>query len=64
MPPTESSFTKYFPKIPRETEVIYHVMVGPAVLTFVKEMGEFYGPNRPELISLAAAVVVRSYQLP
>jgi branched-chain amino acid transport system substrate-binding protein len=49
IPPTESSFTKYFPKIPRETEVIYHVMVGPAVLTFVKEMGEFYGPNRPEL---------------
>lgn len=49
IPPTESSFTKYFPKIPRETEVIYHVMVGPAVLTFVKEMGEFYGPNKPEI---------------
>lgn len=49
IPPTESSFTKYFPKIPRDTEVIYHVMVGPAVLTFVKEMGEFYGPNRPEI---------------
>lgn len=49
IPPTESSFTKNFPKIPRETEVIYHVMVGPAVLTFVKEMGEFYGPNKPEI---------------
>jgi branched-chain amino acid transport system substrate-binding protein len=49
IPPTESSFTKYFPKIPRDTEVIYHVMVGPAVLTFVKEMGEFYGPNKPEI---------------
>ncbi|MDX2482987.1 MAG: ABC transporter substrate-binding protein [Pseudodonghicola sp.] len=49
IPPTETSFTKYFPKIPRETEVIYHVMVGPAVLTFVKEMGEFFGPSRPEL---------------
>jgi branched-chain amino acid transport system substrate-binding protein len=24
-------------------------MVGPAVLTFVKEMGEFFGNNRPEL---------------
>ena len=35
IPPTETSFTKYFPRIPRETEVIYHVMVGPAVLTFV-----------------------------
>ena len=49
IPPTETSFTKYFPKIPRETEVIYHVMVGPAVLTFVKEMGEFFGPNKPEI---------------
>lgn len=49
VPPSETSFTKYFPKIPRETEVIYHVMVGPAVLTFVKEMGEFFGPNRPEI---------------
>ncbi|WP_106610301.1 ABC transporter substrate-binding protein [Shimia abyssi] len=49
IPPTETSFTKYFPKIPRDTEVIYHVMVGPAVLTFVKELGEFFGPNRPEM---------------
>ncbi|NSX56076.1 ABC transporter substrate-binding protein [Parasulfitobacter algicola] len=49
IPPTETSFTRYFPSIPRETEVIYHVMVGPAVLTFVKEMGEFFGPSRPEL---------------
>lgn len=49
IPPTETSFTKYFPQIPRETEVIYHVMVGPAVLTFVKEMGEFFGPSRPEI---------------
>ncbi|PBB25317.1 MULTISPECIES: ABC transporter substrate-binding protein [unclassified Mesorhizobium] len=49
IPPTESSFTKYFPQIPPETEVIYHVMVGPAVLTFVKELGEFYGSNRPQL---------------
>lgn len=49
IPPTETSFTKYFPRIPRETEVIYHVMVGPAVLTFVKELGEFFGPNRPEI---------------
>src|SRR5690606_34220513 len=49
IPPTESSFTKYFPQIPSDTEVIYHVMVGPAVLTFVKELGEFYGSNRPQL---------------
>ncbi|TIT75158.1 MAG: ABC transporter substrate-binding protein [Mesorhizobium sp.] len=49
IPPTESSFTKYFPQIPAETEVIYHVMVGPAVLTFVKELGEFYGSQSPQL---------------
>lgn len=49
IPPTETSFTRYFPRIPSSTEVIYHVMVGPAVLTFVKELGEFYGPNAPAL---------------
>ncbi len=49
IPPTESSFTKYFPQIPAGTEVIYHVMVGPAVLTFVKELGDFYGTGGPKL---------------
>jgi len=49
IPPTESSFTRYFPQIPAETDVIYHVMVGPAVLTFVKELGEFYGSTHPNL---------------
>jgi branched-chain amino acid transport system substrate-binding protein len=49
IPPTESSFTKYLPQIPAETEVLYHVMVGPAVLTFVKELGDFYGSSRPQI---------------
>lgn len=49
IPPTETSFTRYFPRIPRDTEVLYHVMVGPGVLTFVKEMGEFFGGQGPEL---------------
>ncbi len=50
IPPTETSFTRYFPQIPAETEVLYHVMVGPAVLTFVKELGEFYGSgDRPQI---------------
>lgn len=50
IPPTETSFTRYLPRIPADTEVIYHVMVGPAVLTFVKELGEFYGSgDRPEI---------------
>jgi branched-chain amino acid transport system substrate-binding protein len=49
IPPTESSFTKYFPRVPADTEVLYHVMVGPGVLTFVKEMGEHFGAKRPQL---------------
>ena len=49
IPPTESSFTKYFPQVPADTEVLYHVMVGPGVLTFVKEMGEHYGSDRPQI---------------
>ena len=49
IPPTESSFTRYFPQIPADTEVLYHVMVGPAVLTFVKELGEHFGAKRPQI---------------
>ncbi len=49
IPPTETSFTKYFPRIPSDTDVLYHVMVGPGVLTFVKEMGEYFGARRPKL---------------
>ncbi len=49
IPPRETSFFKYLPKIPKETEVLYHVMVGPGVLTFVKEMGEYFGDKRPEI---------------
>ncbi|HUG61259.1 MAG TPA: ABC transporter substrate-binding protein [Methylomirabilota bacterium] len=49
IPPTETSFTRYFPNIPADTEVLYHVMVGPAVLTFVKELGEHYGADHPAL---------------
>jgi len=50
IPPTETSYTRYLPQIPAETEVLYHVMVGPGVLTFVKELGEFYGSGaKPHL---------------
>jgi branched-chain amino acid transport system substrate-binding protein len=49
IPPTETSFTKYFPRVPADTEVLYHVMVGPGVLTFVKEMGEHFGTRRPQI---------------
>ncbi len=49
IPPRETSFFKYLPKIPKDTEVLYHVMVGPGVLTFVKELGEYFGDNRPEI---------------
>ncbi|MCM2458061.1 ABC transporter substrate-binding protein [Rhizobium sp. CG4] len=49
IPPTETSFTRYLPRIPSDTEVLYHVMVGPSVLTFVTELGQFYGSQRPEI---------------
>jgi len=49
IPPTESSFTRYLPQIPSDTEVLYHVMVGPSVLTFVTELGQFYGSKRPQI---------------
>jgi branched-chain amino acid transport system substrate-binding protein len=49
IPPTETSFTRYFPRVPADTEVLYHVMVGPGVLTFVKEMGEHFGSKRPQI---------------
>jgi branched-chain amino acid transport system substrate-binding protein len=49
IPPTETSYTRYFPSIPEDTEVLYHVMVGPGVLTFVKEMGEHFGEKRPQI---------------
>lgn len=47
--PTESSFTRYFSQIPADTEAIYHVMVGPGVLTFVRELGEYFGGKGPQL---------------
>ena len=49
IPPAERSFTKYFARVPADTEVLYHVMVGPGVLTFVKEMGEHFGNKRPQI---------------
>jgi branched-chain amino acid transport system substrate-binding protein len=64
IPPTETSFTKYFPKIPRDTEVLYHVMVGPAVLTFVKEMGEFFGGNHPEIFGFIDSLEAVSINSP
>jgi len=64
IPPTETSFTKYFPKIPRDTDVIYHVMVGPAVLTFVKELGEFYGPNKPKLFGFVDSLEAVDFNSP
>lgn len=49
IPPTETSFTRYLPQIPSDTDAIYHIMIGPAVLTFVRELGEFFGTGGPQL---------------
>lgn len=64
IPPSETSFTRYFPSIPRDTEVIYHVMVGPAVLTFVKELGEFFGPSAPPMFGFIDSLEAVSLDSP
>lgn len=64
IPPTESSFTRYFPRIPSSTEVLYHVMVGPGVLTFVKELGQHYGRNRPEIFGFIDSLEAVSLTTP
>lgn len=64
IPPTETSFSRYFPQIPADTEVIYHVMVGPAVLTFVKELGEYYGANHPPLFGFIDSLEAVSLKSP
>lgn len=56
IPPTASSFTNYFTNIPKDTDVIYHVMVGPGVLTFVKELGEFYNGKGPKLFGFVDSI--------
>ncbi|WP_121062657.1 ABC transporter substrate-binding protein [Chachezhania antarctica] len=64
IPPTETSFTRYFPKIPFSTEVIYHVMVGPGVLTFVKELGEHLGSQGPELFGFIDSLEAVQLDIP
>jgi branched-chain amino acid transport system substrate-binding protein len=54
--PAETSFTKYFSQIPASTEAIYHVMVGPGVLTFVRELGEYFGGKGPKLFGFIDSV--------
>ena len=56
IPPTETSFTKYFPRVPADTDLLYHVMVGPGVLTFVREMGEHFGSKRPQIFGFIDSI--------
>ena len=49
IPPTATDFTNYFKNIPKDTDVIYHVMVGKNVLKFTKQLGKFYGGKGPQL---------------
>ena len=64
IPPTESSFTRYFPRIPAATEVLYHVMVGPGVLTFVKELGQHFGTNRPQIFGFIDSLEAVDFATP
>jgi len=56
IPPTETSFSRYFPQIDPSSDVLYHVMVGPGVLTFVKELGEFFGDKHPAIFGFVDSV--------
>lgn len=64
IPPTETSYTRYLPRIPLSTEVIYHVLVGPGVLTFVKELGEHLGSQRPEIFGFIDSLEAVSFDIP
>lgn len=64
IPPTESSFTRYLPRIPSDTEVLYHVMVGPGVLTFVKELGQHFGSNRPNIFGFVDSLEAVDFATP
>ena len=64
IPPTETSYTRYFPRIPRDTEVLYHVMIGPGVLTFATELGQFYGSQRPEIFGFIDSIEAVDFALP
>ena len=66
IPPTETSYSRYFPRIPKNTEVLYHVMVGPGIFTFVKELGQHFGNDHPNIfgfIDSLEAVDLKSPQL-
>jgi branched-chain amino acid transport system substrate-binding protein len=56
IPATETSFTRYFPRIPPSTDMLYHIMVGPAVLTFVKELGQHLGSKRPNMFGFVDSI--------
>jgi branched-chain amino acid transport system substrate-binding protein len=64
IPPTEASFTRYFPQIPASADVIYHVMVGPAVLTFVKELGEHLGSSKPGIFGFIDSLEATDFATP
>ncbi len=64
IPLTEASFTRYLPKIPPQTEVLYHVMVGPGVLTFIKELGQYFGRNRPEIFGFIDSLEAVDFATP
>ena len=49
IPPTATDFSNYFKAIPKDTDVIYHVMVGQNVLKFTKQLGQFYRGKGPQL---------------
>lgn len=49
VPPAETDFRPYFEKIPEDVDVLYHVMVGPTIMSFIQQLGQFYDNDRPEI---------------
>ncbi|MDI9349177.1 MAG: ABC transporter substrate-binding protein [Candidatus Symbiobacter sp.] len=56
IPTTASNFALYFKNIPKETDVIYHVMVGPYVMEFVKQMGQYFHGKGPRLFGFIDSI--------
>ncbi|MDQ1850748.1 ABC transporter substrate-binding protein [Gemmobacter fulvus] len=56
IPPTETSITRYLPQVPSDTDLLYHVLTGPSVLTYVREMGEHFGANRPQFFGFMDSI--------
>ncbi|MFK8080382.1 MAG: ABC transporter substrate-binding protein [Granulosicoccus sp.] len=64
VPPTETSFRSYFEQIPENTDVLYHVMVGPTIMSFIQQLGQYYENDRPEIFGFIDSLEAVDLQTP